>query len=168
MAHASDYQTEAYQLADARHGSKKLLGRLREYHGIIDIVEEFEEAKPPKPAPKVVHISEPIALCDNCRDPLFKISGVTRIQDVKRLVSKYLGLAVSDIDSYRRTAKIVYGRQLCMYLARTRTHKSYPEIGRRLGGRDHTTVLYGVGKIEGLVQSDWTIAYDVAHLEGQL
>ena len=166
MAHASEYQFEAYQLADARIGSKKLLGRLRKFHGILDVVEEFPEEAPPKR--KTIPISETVALCDNCRDPVFRIPGQTRIQDIKRVVGGYLGLHIGDIDSDRRTAKIAYGRQICMYLARTRTHKSYPEIGRRLGGRDHTTILHGVAKIERLTRDDWTVAYDIAHVEGML
>ena len=56
-----------------------------------------------------------------------------------------------DLISERRTAKIVLPRQICFYLMRHCTTLSFPEIGRRMGGRDHTTALHGVAKIERLL-----------------
>jgi chromosomal replication initiator protein len=55
-----------------------------------------------------------------------------------------------------------------MYLAKTMTLRSLPEIGRRFGGRDHTTVLHAVRKIEHLVGSDQTLAEEVESLKRQL
>ena len=66
-----------------------------------------------------------------------------------------VGLASrADILSSRRTAVVVKPRQVAMFLAKTLTMRSLPEIGRRFGGRDHTTVLHAVRKIEGLAQTD--------------
>jgi chromosomal replication initiator protein len=81
---------------------------------------------------------------------------------------KYFDLTSSQIKSARRTAPVVYARQIAMYLCKYRTLKSYPEIGRRLGGRDHTTVLHGHRKIEALLPKDRDLAYDVAHVEAML
>lgn len=66
-------------------------------------------------------------------------------------VSKFYSVSVIDLMSARRTANIVKPRQVAMYLAKTLTLRSLPDIGRRLGGRDHTTVLHGVRKIESLL-----------------
>jgi chromosomal replication initiator protein len=59
-------------------------------------------------------------------------------------------------------------RQVAMYLAKTLTLRSLPEIGRRFGGRDHTTVLHAVRKIEGLVGNDVTLAEEIEGLKRQL
>lgn len=58
-----------------------------------------------------------------------------------------------DIVSQRRSLKVVRPRQIVMYLAKTMTKSSYPEIGRRLGGRDHTTIMHGVNRINSLRKS---------------
>jgi chromosomal replication initiator protein len=67
--------------------------------------------------------------------------------------------------SSRRTANVVRPRQIAMYLAKTLTLRSLPEIGRRFGGRDHTTVLHAVRKIETLVGKDTTTADEVELLK---
>ena len=64
----------------------------------------------------------------------------------------------AEILSARRTANVVRPRQIAMYLAKILTLRSLPEIGRRFGGRDHTTVLHAVRKIEELVSKDHNLA----------
>ena len=68
----------------------------------------------------------------------------------------------------RRTANVVRPRQVAMYLAKTLTLRSLPEIGRRFGGRDHTTVLHAVRKIEALVSKDIALSEEVESLKRQL
>jgi chromosomal replication initiator protein len=63
---------------------------------------------------------------------------------------------------------VVRPRQVAMYLAKTLTLRSLPEIGRRFGGRDHTTVLHAVRKIEGLVAKDVALSEEVESLKRQL
>ncbi|WP_394072640.1 helix-turn-helix domain-containing protein [Roseixanthobacter glucoisosaccharinicivorans] len=70
------------------------------------------------------------------------------------IVSRYFGISRCDIVSQRRTANVVKPRQIAMYLAKTLTPRSLPDIGRRFGGRDHTTVLHAVRKIDGLIKTD--------------
>jgi chromosomal replication initiator protein len=70
--------------------------------------------------------------------------------------------------SSRRTANVVRPRQIAMYLAKTLTLRSLPEIGRRFGGRDHTTVLHAVRKIEGLIGKDNALAAEIESLKSQL
>ncbi|WP_425349890.1 chromosomal replication initiator protein DnaA [Mangrovicella endophytica] len=77
-----------------------------------------------------------------------------RIEDILKFVSRHYNVTRTDILSSRRTRTIVRPRQIAMYLAKTMTPRSLPEIGRRFGGRDHTTVLHAVRKIEGERQKD--------------
>jgi chromosomal replication initiator protein len=84
-----------------------------------------------------------------------------KIEDIQRVVAKHYNVTRADILSLRRTATVVKPRQVAMYLSKTLTPRSLPEIGRRFGGRDHTTVLHAVRKIEGLVGRDSTLAEEV-------
>jgi chromosomal replication initiator protein len=88
-----------------------------------------------------------------------------RVEDILRVVSKHYGVSRADLLSSRRTANVVRPRQIAMYLAKTLTLRSLPEIGRRFGGRDHTTVLHAVRKIEGLVKGDKNLADEIEVLK---
>jgi chromosomal replication initiator protein len=91
-----------------------------------------------------------------------------KIEDIQRVVARQYNVSRSDLLSSRRTANVVRPRQVAMYLAKTLTLRSLPEIGRRFGGRDHTTVLHAVRKIEGLVGTDASLAEEVEILKRQL
>ena len=71
-----------------------------------------------------------------------------KIEDIQKLVATHYNVSRADILSERRTAAVVKPRQIAMYLSKVLTLRSLPEIGRRFGGRDHTTVLHAVRKIE--------------------
>ena len=91
-----------------------------------------------------------------------------RIEDIQRVVARHYNVSRSDLVSARRTANVVRPRQIAMYLAKMLTLRSLPEIGRRFGGRDHTTVLHAVRKIEGLIGTDIALAAEIEALKGQL
>lgn len=91
-----------------------------------------------------------------------------RIEDIQRVVARQYNLSRSDLLSARRTANIVRPRQVAMYMSKVLTLRSMPEIGRRFGGRDHTTVLHAVRKIEGLVGNDMALAEEIEVLKRQL
>jgi chromosomal replication initiator protein len=91
-----------------------------------------------------------------------------KIEDIQRVVARQYNVSRSDLLSSRRTANVVRPRQVAMYLAKTLTLRSLPEIGRRFGGRDHTTVLHAVRKIEGLVGNDMALAEEIEILKRQL
>src|SRR5690242_18248527 len=91
-----------------------------------------------------------------------------KIEDIQRIVARQYNVSRSDLLSSRRTANVVRPRQVAMYLAKTLTLRSLPEIGRRFGGRDHTTVLHAVRKIEGLVGNDMALAEEIEILKRQL
>ena len=75
-----------------------------------------------------------------------------RIDDILKVVGRHYNVARADLLSPRRARSVVVPRQIGMYLAKKLTPRSLPEIGRRFGGRDHSTVLHAVRKIEELMQ----------------
>ncbi len=91
-----------------------------------------------------------------------------RIEDIQKLVATHYNVSRADILSSRRSAGVVKPRQIAMYLSKQLTLRSLPEIGRRFGGRDHTTVLHAVRKIEGAVQADPGLRDDVELLKRML
>jgi chromosomal replication initiator protein len=88
-----------------------------------------------------------------------------KIEDIQRVVARQYNVSRADLLSSRRTANVVRPRQIAMYLAKTLTLRSLPEIGRRFGGRDHTTVLHAVRKIENLVGNDMGLAEEIELLK---
>jgi chromosomal replication initiator protein len=88
-----------------------------------------------------------------------------RIEDIQRIVARHYNVSKTELLSNRRTRTIVKPRQVAMYLSKVMTPRSLPEIGRRFGGRDHTTVLHAVRKIEGLSGNDNTLAQEIELLK---
>jgi chromosomal replication initiator protein len=84
-----------------------------------------------------------------------------RIEDIQRIVARHYNVSRQELVSNRRTRVIVKPRQIAMYLSKTMTPRSFPEIGRRFGGRDHTTVLHAVRKIEELITSDQKLGHEI-------
>ncbi|HUZ66980.1 MAG TPA: chromosomal replication initiator protein DnaA [Beijerinckiaceae bacterium] len=91
-----------------------------------------------------------------------------KIEDIQKLVATHYNVSRSDILSSRRTATVVRPRQIAMYLSKVLTLRSLPEIGRRFGGRDHTTVLHAVRKIEGLAGRDGLLSEELELLKRML
>jgi chromosomal replication initiator protein len=91
-----------------------------------------------------------------------------KIEEIQRIVARQYNVSRADLLSSRRTANVVRPRQVAMYLAKQLTLRSLPEIGRRFGGRDHTTVLHAVRKIENLVHTDTSLAEEIEVLKRQL
>lgn len=91
-----------------------------------------------------------------------------KIEDIQRVVAKHYNVSKQDLLSSRRTRSIVWPRQIAMFLAKTLTPRSLPEIGRRFGGRDHTTVLHAVRKVEELVTTDDALAAEIEVLKRML
>lgn len=91
-----------------------------------------------------------------------------KIEDIQKLVASRYNVSRSDILSERRTAAVVKPRQIAMYLSKVLTLRSLPEIGRRFGGRDHTTVLHAVRKIEKQIGEDTVLGDEVELLKRML
>jgi chromosomal replication initiator protein len=88
-----------------------------------------------------------------------------RIEDIQRIVARHYNVSKTELLSNRRTRTIVKPRQVAMYLAKVMTPRSLPEIGRRFGGRDHTTVLHAVRKIETMSGDDNSMAQELELLK---
>ena len=83
------------------------------------------------------------------------------IEEIQRKVSEHFNIRLSDMIGPKRTRTIARPRQIAMYLAKQLTTRSLPEIGRRFGGRDHTTIMHGVRVIEEMKLADHQLAEDV-------
>ncbi|WP_431307197.1 chromosomal replication initiator protein DnaA [Brevundimonas diminuta] len=90
------------------------------------------------------------------------------VDEIQKTVADHFNMKQADLLSERRTRSVARPRQIAMYLCKQHTTRSYPDIGRRFGGRDHTTVLHGVRKIEELMPQDDQIARDVEALTRKL
>lgn len=97
--------------------------------------------------------------------PIFPANSYSSVRKIQRIVAAYYNLSMNDMLSERRQNSIVRPRQRAMYLCKHFTPLSYPEIGRRFGGRDHTTVLHGVRKIAALMESDPDFAVEIEELK---
>ena len=91
-----------------------------------------------------------------------------KIADIVKIGCQYFDCLRKDVMSKRRDAPIVHARHVMIYVAKIMTDKSYPEIARRFGNRDHTTALHCVRKMETLCHKNWIVAYDIAQLEAAL
>ncbi len=103
-------------------------------------------------------------LADVLRDSERKIS----VEEIQRKVSEHYNIRLSDMIGPKRLRSYARPRQVAMYLCKQMTSRSLPEIGRRFGGRDHTTVMHGVRRIEELKVSDGQIAEDIELLRRAL
>ena len=79
---------------------------------------------------------------------------IITIEQIQHKVSDFFSIKLSDLKAKTRTRAVAFPRQIAMYLARQLTHASLTEVGRAFGGKDHTTVLHAVGKIQALLQDD--------------
>lgn len=91
-----------------------------------------------------------------------------KIEDIQRIVAKHYQVSRADVLSSRRTQNVVRPRQVAMYLSKVLTLRSLPEIGRRFGGRDHTTVLHAVRKIDELAKTDQALKDEIELLKRML
>lgn len=90
------------------------------------------------------------------------------IEEIQKRVASHFNIRISDMHSARRARSVARPRQVAMYLAKQLTARSLPEIGRKFGGRDHTTVMHAVRKVEELKEHDSSFAEDVELLRRML
>ncbi len=110
-----------------------------------------------------------LELAQDCLADILRASNrKVTVEEIQRKVSEHYNIRMSDIIGPRRVRVIARPRQVAMYLAKQLTTRSLPEIGRRFGGRDHTTVIHGVRRIEELKAHDSQIAEDVELLRRSL
>ena len=95
------------------------------------------------------------ALKDEINKGIVEKDDVHRIQ---KIVSEYFQISVEDIRSKKRSSNISFPRQIAMYLCRTMTTESFPKIGTEFGGKDHSTVMHSVEKIENEIKVNKDLA----------
>ncbi len=87
---------------------------------------------------------------------------------IVQVVCEFFELKSEDVIGPRRYKELVYPRQLAMYLLRHELNYSYPQIGKELGGKDHTTIMHGVGKIEKEIARNTNMQYDLGKLKEKI
>ncbi len=108
-------------------------------------------------------------MAQECLSDLLRASDrKVTIDEIMRKVAEHYNLRLSDMTSARRARAVARPRQVAMFLAKTLTSKSLPEIGRKFGGRDHTTVMHAVKRVESLTDTDSLLAEDVELLRRML
>jgi chromosomal replication initiator protein len=90
------------------------------------------------------------------------------IEEIQKRVAEHFNVRISDMHSARRARSVARPRQVAMYLSKQLTSRSLPEIGRKFGGRDHTTVMHAVKKVDELQDQDISFAEDVNLLRRML
>lgn len=105
---------------------------------------------------------------DVLRDLLRANDRRVSIDEIQKKVAEYFSVRVSDMHSPRRARAVARPRQIAMYLSKQLTPRSLPEIGRKFGGRDHTTVLHAVKKIEELMGEEKSMCEDIELLRRML
>ena len=105
---------------------------------------------------------------DVLRDLLRSCDRVVTLEEIQRRVAEYYSIRLADLHSPKRTKAITLPRQVAMFLSKKMTTKSLPDIGRSFGGRDHTTVMHAVKKIEELMGQEPTLQSDVDLLQKTL
>ena len=92
----------------------------------------------------------------------------TTIDQIQKKVAEHFNVKISDMHSARRSRTIARPRQIAMFLAKNLTTRSLPEIGRKFGGRDHTTVIHAIKKVKELVKNDSSLSEDIEILTRSL
>jgi hypothetical protein len=156
----SIHDASPLQLAEHLKRRERLRRFAERAQRLLDIKPELIVAAPIQAPPDVIALEpqEPSPAPPDAIPVPWMDDNILSIQAIKRAVAKHFKVTTMDIDSARRNAKIMRPRQITYYLAKTLTRRSLPEIGRRIGSRDHTTILSGVRKIESLIAADPAVA----------
>jgi hypothetical protein len=140
----------AAQRHQAKHAPVLMLVEVRTEDELIEAL----EPEPEQPSePVLILAPRPLRILSIEGEPQEPKERWYRVEDIIRAVRFRTGVTTRDLLSARRTANVVLPRQIAMYIAKTLTIKSLPEIGRRFGGRDHTTVLHAVRKVRALMEA---------------
>ncbi|MBI2981056.1 MAG: chromosomal replication initiator protein DnaA [Deltaproteobacteria bacterium] len=102
------------------------------------------------------------------KNVLGRIGQVLTVEKVQKVVSEFFGIRMADLTGKRRTRGFANPRQIAMYLCRKHVKASFPEIGTRFGGKDHSTVVHAVSKIKGLLPDDPKLREQILSLENCL
>jgi chromosomal replication initiator protein len=141
--------------------AEKITSNIRELEGALTRVVAFSSLTDSKPDLDMAKNTLKDVLFDDREQ---KIS----IQNIIKEVSRFFSIPVNDILSSKRNKFISHARQLSMFLARELTSSSLPQIGRAIGGRDHTTVIYAVSKIADLITKDREVYMQIQEITNKI
>jgi chromosomal replication initiator protein len=102
------------------------------------------------------------------RDLLRSVEKLISIEDIQKKTAEHFNIKIADLVSARRQRTLARPRQIAMYLAKQFTSKSLAEIGKKFGGKDHTTVMHAIKTVESLCEKDFEIAEDVKILSRKI
>ncbi len=105
---------------------------------------------------------------DVLKDILIERNSELSVEEIIKRVSNHFNMKISDIKSAKRLKTVVLPRQIAMYLSRQLTSSSYPEIGDRFGGKDHSTIIHAIRKIERLMEEDFQLKSTIENLRKEL
>jgi chromosomal replication initiator protein len=94
--------------------------------------------------------------------------GEVSIEDIMKVIAGKLNIKISDIKAHNKNKNIVFARQIVMYLSRKLTNYSFPDIGQKIGGRDHSTVIYANNKILNSIKTDVKLKLLIQEIEDTL
>jgi chromosomal replication initiator protein len=172
--HATDYELRVgiLQAKVEQSGARDVPGRVIEFlaHRITSNVRELEGALNRVLAySNLVGRSISLEMTQEVLKDLLRANDRRiSIEDIQKRVAEHYNIRLADMHSPRRARAVARPRQVAMYLAKQLTTRSLPEIGRKFGGRDHTTVMHAVRKIEELRATDSGLAEDIDLLKRML
>jgi len=105
---------------------------------------------------------------DVLKDILIERNRELSVEEILKRVSSHFNIKISDIKSAKRLKAVVLPRQIAMYLSRQLTSSSYPEIGERFGGKDHSTIIHAIRKIDKLMEEDFQLRSTIENLKNEL
>lgn len=105
---------------------------------------------------------------DVLKDILIERNKELSVEEILKKVSIHFNMKISDMKSSKRLKAVVLPRQIAMYLSRQLTSSSYPEIGERFGGKDHSTIIHAIRKIEKLMEDDFQMRSTIENLKKEL
>ena len=171
--HATNYELRLGILdAKAERLGVEIPGKVNEFlaHKITSNVRELEGALNRVVAHSTL-VGREISL-ETCQDVLHDLLRAhdrrVTIEEIQKRVAEHFNIRMADMHSARRARAVARPRQVAMYLAKQLTSRSLPEIGRKFGGRDHTTVMHAVKKVDELRQADAGFSEDVDLLRRML
>ncbi len=176
--HPTDYelrlgilQVKADQMR-ANHENLKVSDRVLEFlaHRITSNIRELEGALTRLFAfATLVHRPIDMEMAEDVlRDLLRANNRRITLEEIQRKVAEHYNIRLSDMHSARRSQAIARPRQIAMFLCKVLTQRSLPDIGRKFGGRDHTTVIHAIKKVTELMEKDQNIREDVTLLRRAL
>ena len=136
--------------------ARRMRGDVRKLEGALNVIEAFTA---------MTGQEITVGLVQNLISELAETQEkAITITDIERVVADHYNLKSALLRSKKRDKDIAHARHVAMYLARTLTNASLPQIGKLFGDRDHTSVLHACNKIKGLVEDDWRLKEEVEQL----